>query len=194
MPTITDWLMVGITFVYVIATIAICLANIKSAKATREQLAESKRQFEEANRAFVTVSFEIVRGGLAVLHIKNHGKQIANDVQVKVCDAFVENVADKKDKESLKRLCEARFNLGIDQGWYICIGSHLQLKQIGNVTLSINTSYHDNLASYNENTIIDLNQYFWSMIYSSPTEDISEQLKKIEKDLQDISKLMECDD
>lgn len=33
MPLITDWLMVVITFVYVIATIFICWANIKSAKA-----------------------------------------------------------------------------------------------------------------------------------------------------------------
>ncbi len=50
MPTITDWLMVGITAIYVIATIAICWANIRSAKATREQVAESKRQFEETRR------------------------------------------------------------------------------------------------------------------------------------------------
>ncbi len=50
MPTITDWLMVIITAIYVIATIAICWANIKSAKATREQVAESKRQYEETRR------------------------------------------------------------------------------------------------------------------------------------------------
>ncbi len=50
MPTITDWLMVVITAVYVIATILICRANIKSAKATREQVSESKRQFEETRR------------------------------------------------------------------------------------------------------------------------------------------------
>lgn len=50
MPAITDWLMVAITAVYVIATIFICHANIISAKATREQVAESKRQFEETRR------------------------------------------------------------------------------------------------------------------------------------------------
>ena len=50
MPMITDWLMVGITFVYVVATIAIWLVNRKSAHATEEQLAESKRQFEETKR------------------------------------------------------------------------------------------------------------------------------------------------
>ena len=42
MPTVTDWLMVIITFVYVVATIMISKANIESAKATREQLEQSK--------------------------------------------------------------------------------------------------------------------------------------------------------
>lgn len=53
MQTITDWLMVGITGIYVIATIFICVFNGKSAKATREQVAESKRQIEESKRQFV---------------------------------------------------------------------------------------------------------------------------------------------
>ena len=50
MPTITDWLMVGITGIYVIATIFICVFNAKSARATYQQLAESKCQFEESKR------------------------------------------------------------------------------------------------------------------------------------------------
>ncbi len=43
-------LMVIITFVYVIATIAICIANIKSANASKAQLKESKRQFEASQK------------------------------------------------------------------------------------------------------------------------------------------------
>ncbi len=50
MPTVTDWMMVGITAAYVIATIFIYRANIKSANATREQLVESKRQYEDKKR------------------------------------------------------------------------------------------------------------------------------------------------
>lgn len=42
--------MVGITVVYVIATIFICWANIKSANASRAQVEESKRQFEETQQ------------------------------------------------------------------------------------------------------------------------------------------------
>lgn len=42
----TDWIMIIITAVYVAATIAICVANFKSAKASKEQLEESRRQFD----------------------------------------------------------------------------------------------------------------------------------------------------
>ena len=47
MSTITDWLMVGITFIYVIATILICVANLKSARATQNQLAEMIHEHDE---------------------------------------------------------------------------------------------------------------------------------------------------
>ena len=39
-----------ITVIYVIATIFICVANIKSANASRDQIAESQRQFSESRR------------------------------------------------------------------------------------------------------------------------------------------------
>ena len=50
MPSITDWLMVGITFIYVVATIFICIFNYRSAKATRDQVEESQNQFYESKR------------------------------------------------------------------------------------------------------------------------------------------------
>ena len=66
MPTITDWLMVAITAVYVVATIFICYANLSSAKATREQVAESKRQFEETRRLEIMpyLQFESYTGSI----------------------------------------------------------------------------------------------------------------------------------
>ena len=53
-------LMVLITFIYVVATIEICRANIKSAEATKEQLEESKRQFAEIERLQMMPYFEII--------------------------------------------------------------------------------------------------------------------------------------
>lgn len=62
MPTITDWLMVIITFVYVAATILICIFNGRSAKATQEQVAESQRQFDESKRLEFLPFFQIENG------------------------------------------------------------------------------------------------------------------------------------
>lgn len=59
MPSITDWLMVIVTIIYVVATIKICSANIQSARATREQLEESKRQFQETKRLEMMPYFQI---------------------------------------------------------------------------------------------------------------------------------------
>lgn len=53
-------LMVLITFVYVVATVEICRANIRSADATREQLAESKRQFEDKKRLELMPYLEVL--------------------------------------------------------------------------------------------------------------------------------------
>ena len=91
--------MIWITGVYVIATIAICVANFKSANATRKQLQEQQRQFNESNRAFVTVTFEIIRSGLAMLHIQNTGKQIAQNVHISISQRFESNIKDKYVKE-----------------------------------------------------------------------------------------------
>lgn len=61
MPLVTDWIMVGITVIYVIATVLICHANFKSARATHAQIVESKRQFGETKRLeympYMQVSF-----------------------------------------------------------------------------------------------------------------------------------------
>jgi len=52
-PLITDWIMVVITTIYVLATICIWFANKKAADASRAQLEESRRQFDEMNRISV---------------------------------------------------------------------------------------------------------------------------------------------
>lgn len=186
MPSITDWLMVGITAVYVIATVAICFANFKSAKATREQIAESQRQFEELSRAFVTVNFEIIRNGLFVLHIHNCGKRIATNVRIELPSEFINNMPEAWDKRHLSILKDSVFTLGIDQSLYIGMGASPQLKQISEQILDIALSYEDTARKYNERITIDLAQYFWALVYESPVEDARQELKSIAKSMKDM--------
>ena len=80
-----------VTFVYVVATIFICMANIKSANATREQVAEQKRQFDESNRAYITVNFEITPSKIYTLCVTNHGNKVAKNVHLEFDNAFIEN-------------------------------------------------------------------------------------------------------
>lgn len=182
-------LMVIITLVYVVATVIICFANKKSADATKEQVEEQKKQFEESNRAFVTIDFRIIKDGLAVLCIQNIGKRIAKNVSVKISNTFIENIKDLTDKYSLNKICNSIFDIGIDQKWYVCIGSHVELKQISEEILNIELSYHDNFSNYHESISIDLKQYLdWALIYESPNQEIYNQLKYITKELKSINK------
>ena len=52
---LTDWLMVIITAIYIVATIFICIYNGKSAKAAKTQTEEMRRQFYATNRPLLSV-------------------------------------------------------------------------------------------------------------------------------------------
>ena len=184
----TDWLMVIITAIYVVATIFICRANIKSAEATREQLAESKRQFDEDNRAFVTISFEVIRGGLAVLCIENHGKRIANNVSVRIAQEFLDNMDEDSAKELTTKLCQSSFQLGVGKKLYAFLGSHLDLKKLSKVPLTIDINYQDSVKEYAEKTVIDLSQYLWSLMYNSVAADTQKEIASIAKSIKSIDK------
>ena len=47
--------MVVLTAIYVLATILICYYNYGATKASRDQAAEMRRQYEEDNRPYITV-------------------------------------------------------------------------------------------------------------------------------------------
>ena len=77
-PLITDWIMVVITTIYVVATICIWLANKKAADASRAQLEESQRQFKESSRLSV----------LPYLKIGAHQGASSCDYSVRLYDKY----------------------------------------------------------------------------------------------------------
>ena len=95
----TDWLMVIITAIYVVATILICIYNGKSAEAAKEQTFAAKRQIEEmikqyneSNRPMVTIRFEVIRSGLLCFILENIGPVAATDVQINLNTEFLDNI------------------------------------------------------------------------------------------------------
>lgn len=161
MPTITDWLMVAITVVYVIATIAICVANFKSAKATREQVAESKRQYEESKRLEVmpVLTIESKQG------IVNRSKpsSIGSDINMTLSGIKVKNIG-LGTAHSLK--CKINYNQGNDK-WENLI----RYLQVGETTpIFIQTYYCD--KSQSENDVLSIDFSFFDLLDNEYSQKI----------------------
>ena len=93
-----DWAMVIITGIYVVATIFICWANIKTAKASKEQLKEMQRQFAEANRAEIEVEFHYLRRTWYVVRFVNRGEKTAQHVKISVAQSFIDSLPEESFK------------------------------------------------------------------------------------------------
>jgi hypothetical protein len=161
MNSTTDWLMVIITGIYVIATIFICVENHKSAKATRDQTAEQQKQFKEENRALVTITFETQNSNTAVLHIQNTGKRIAKNVKINIEKNFIDNIPDDYYRNHLRILPKSSFSIGINQSWYCILGTFSKVEDISKEIMRGDISYSDIFGDYHESFEIDLTQYFW---------------------------------
>lgn len=175
-----------VTFVYVVATIFICIANIRSAKATREQVAEQKRQFDESNRAYVTVHFEVTPSKLYTLCVCNHGNKVAKNVHLEISGEFIEELENDKVKHLLKNTKESKIDIGIGQKWYLWLGV-LGDRVTMQKSVAFNLTYSDDNTSYNEAYNINLSAFNWQLL-CSPDDKEYEQTKKIANSIDKISK------
>ena len=172
-------IMVVITLVYVIATIAICVANLQSAKATRDQLEESKRQYEEEHRAFISYEFIYENRTWYGLRFTNCGKRIATDVQIKLNEAFIESLVEQYFKDQLNKIAGKSFMLGINQSYDVYFGSNDFRARTDRVPIQGTIEYKDRNATYSEPIEIDFANY--PPIFSVTTDD--EQSQKAMKDI-----------
>lgn len=186
MPTITDWLMVAITLVYVIATILICIFNFRSAKATREQVAEAKRQFEEENKAYITYSFLYERKTFFGVRLTNSGKKVANEVKIKISPTFIGSIAEAGFANDLRELESREFILGIGQNYDFFFGSNEYRENKDKVPLTGEVSYSDDKASYFTPISIDTANY--ATMYSVTT-DFSVLLEHMEKQTKELAEI-----
>ncbi|SFC14515.1 hypothetical protein [Clostridium uliginosum] len=185
-----SWSIIILTGVYVIATIAICIFNYKSAKATREQIVESQRQFEESNRPYVNVIFEIINGGLACLSISNNGNKIAENVKIHINDKFL-NLMNARDREEISQFTSRSIRIGINQKWTLCIGSHLDLTKLSKEKIIIDINYNDGERQFNDTSIISLNGYLGTLIFKNYHNEMDKSLKKIATILDENNNLKE---
>lgn len=174
---LTDWLMVVITAIYVVATIVICYFNGKSANAAKRQTDEMIRQSQLANRPHVTIHFDVVRNGLMCFVVENEGPVPASNIKISFNEAFLACISDDRDREHLKQLASANMYLASKQRIFLCLGGQTDFEQISKNVAEIDISYD----SYHEHTTIDLQQYGILLLYESPESDIAQHIKSIKE-------------
>ena len=187
MPTITDWLMVIITLVYVIATIFICWANIKSAKASKEELAEMKRQYAEENRPHIEVDFCYERRTWYIVRFINHGKLTAQHVKILLDEGFISSLPEQAFKDTLLKQREKECIIGVGQYYDLYIASN-ELRGNPNMKPVMGKiSYQDESSKYESDIYIDLENY--ATFFSSTSDDpMVKELKNIKKEIEGLKR------
>lgn len=173
---ITDWLMVAITFVYVVATILICYFNKKTIENSENQLKEMKLEFEEMKMAKVVVYFKFVRQCLLCFVIENIGLEPAYNVKVRIDNNFINGLNDDS-KKIINGLNNSNMYLASKQRIYICFGSYNEFNQISQRKAIIKILYNQ----IEEEIEIDISNYGFSLVYDSEIDDISKNVEKIRK-------------
>lgn len=192
MPTITDWIMVIITAVYVVATIVICIFNYKSAKASNNQVVESKRQFDESNRPHVFAGIEFVSEVFMCLYIENRGNDVASDINVLLDEDWLNLIKDNDYKEPLVELTQKPFMLAPGQKitrafTWVIVGVRNSWLDVFNdhpLKVSVNYKRHNYDNSYTDAFVYDIN-LFRNMFNEKPEND--KEIKEISKSLKAIA-------
>ncbi len=186
MINITDWLMVIITFVYVVATIAICVFNAKSAKSSKKQTEIAQKQidlmisqFNEINRPYISISVDVIRSGIICFVIENIGTVSARITSIKLNEDFIENVEKNCPQSFIRTINESNMFLAPKQRVYYLIAGQPSFKDIKDVLAVFDIKYND---KYSEHIEIDLNKYGHILIYNGELEDISNHLKHIKEE------------
>ena len=183
-----DWAMVWITLVYVVATIFICVANLRSAKATREQLAESKRQFDEENRAFITYSFIYEHKAIYGLRFTNNGKRVAKHIRVEFKQEFIDSLENDDWKKGIVLSRGKECILGIGQSFDIFFGGSKFCNNTNKTPIEGTIIYSDENNRFEEPFFIDFNNYPPIFTVDTDEEEIRVEIKKQTAELERIRK------
>ncbi|MCL2841916.1 MAG: hypothetical protein FWE28_00420 [Oscillospiraceae bacterium] len=189
-----EWILIIITSVYTIATIAICFSNYRSAKAMRAQVAEMKRQYDEENRPRIAAELIYERKMVYSLRLINHGKRIATNVSVAFEQSFLDSLKEYEFRSALEGQKDRMCIIGIGQEYIFPIGSNELRKNPDQVTISGNITYFSGGEKYDESFMIDFGAYatFFSMDsdtdrYQKKMDAQTEELRKISAALTSMS-------
>jgi len=176
------FMMVLLTFMYVIATVFILGSN-------RRLINESKLAREQQTMPFVVIGFECIRGGLLALIVSNEGFSTACRVEIKISDDFIANLPDEVYKERMQLLQTSSLTLLPKQRVEYVFGAIGSFGKIKEQQLFGRMVFYDfQEKKYSRNFTINMEGFTSSLIGKSDAMIIDETLKKINKTLEKIEK------
>lgn len=182
-----DWAMFWITFVYVVATCFICYFNHQSAKASRDQLAEMKKQYEEENRANIEVEFVYERRTWYIIRFINHGKMTAQNVNIQLMQEFINSLPNENIRSMLYKQKDKKCIIGVGQHYDLYIGGNELRGNPNMVPVTGVITYQSNGETYSSDIYVDLENYMTFFSCNTEHDDLMKQLKDGTRELRRIS-------
>lgn len=171
--------MVIITGIYVIATIFICLANIKAANASKEQLREMQKQFAETNRPVVELEFHYSRRTWYIARFVNRGNLSAQHVKINLDQEFIDSLPEESMRKELERIKGKECIIGAGQHYDLYIGSNKLRGNPNMKPLTGTIEYESQVKTYQSDLFVDLEHYMTFFSSTTDEEDLLKTMKKI---------------
>ena len=187
----TDWVMVVLTAIYVLATILICYYNYGATKASRDQAAEMRRQYEEDNRPYITVELIYERKAYYGLRFSNHGKRLANHVRIQLDQTFLDSLKEPSFREMLKRANGKECIIGIGQHYDLYFGSNKFRENTDKYPLSGQVVYQDGERTYKEAFNIDFDSYATFFSVNCDFDDFLKEMKAQTRELHRVGEKLQ---
>lgn len=184
-------LMVIITMVYVVATAMICWANFRSAKASKEQLLEMRKQFEEENRPRIDVEFLYANKSFYGLRFINTGKTIAQKVCIQLDKSFIDSLSEPPFPELLRKQVGKECIIGIGQHYDLFFGTEKYRENPDKVPAKGTITYRDSKKEFSDSFHIDLERYMTIFSVESDEDRLLGKLNKQNQQLDGIKRAIQ---
>lgn len=193
-----DWVAAIATAAYVIFTMFILWANLKTNKLTQQQVEAYNKQLSEEHRPIVTLSL-VADGSLALLRIRNEGNRIAEFVTISHDQPVTyEGKQSVHFVENLERMCASTLTLASQTQWDLTVGVTWDLDSIRPSEVNFKINYSCDGIPYESITTIRFNSFGWARSYRDDPvkelEKIKDEIKGCKTELHFINHKLERED
>ena len=186
MGTCADWMMVAMTFAYVVATVKILKANKEAALAAKEQLEEMRKQFIEQNRPKIEVEFCFERNKPYTIRFINNGRVTAENVRINLAQEFIDSLTEPEYKSFLEKQKDKKCIIGVGQHYDLFIGSD-KIRDNPNIKPIFGYVQYENEGNtYQSDIYIDVANY---MTFFSTTTDYEKLINAINKNTTELKNI-----